>query len=587
MKTAVEVLALIVLTLLVAVEARNDPRSRESLASNAQSSAAAPAADGPIVRVSGGLISGSAMPRGVFMFASIPFAAPPVGALRWLPPQPAAPWSDVRDGGATPPVCVQDGPSGLIGVEDCLHLNVFSARVHANGSVSNATLAPVMVYIHGGSSLVGWSEWPINAQGDLVASHDVVTVTVNYRLNVFGYLALDVLSERQQRTTGHRSSGNYGLQDNAAALRWVRDNIAAFGGDPKRVTIWGQSTGGTNVVALYVSPLAKGLFHAVIALSASPVLRVTLYEAERDNREYIENAGCQGRHANATLACLLSLSANDAADAIPSRWLNSYDSGFPNRHWPDAGVVIVDGRVVPQELNAALREGNTVNVPLVYGHMAQELDIGPRDDLRALQSQADWELWLKSTLPAAGWNMTVVRALGAAYPVSDYGGDVQLTYETVIADNIICGGLLNMRNAARGVTAPVWHYLNEHQPAVAVQPLAFAGLSGWNCTHACHTWDQVLMLRAYPAGYASVADDDKGTALLRSLWVEELATTLTINASRWTPFNADHPRGRAAPQGHSAVLHNNGTAAAMVTELRADKCALLDSLGFTGTAWAN
>ena len=296
----------------------------------------------PIIRVTGGLVSGAVLPRGQALFAGVPFAAPPVGPLRWLPPRPVVPWSGVRDASQLPPYCAQLGPSGVLGVEDCLYLNVYTPRVLINGTVRNATLAPVLVYIHGGSSLIGWSGWPTNDQRDLVASRDVVTVTANYRLNVFGYLALDALSERQRNVTGHRSSGNWGLEDLLAALHWVQANIAAFGGDPNRVTLWGQSTGGTNVMALYVSPLAKGLFHAAVSLSGSPILRGALREAEAVNAEFVDNADCGGLGTDdATVDCLLALPTDAAAYAVPSRWLSSYDTGFPNRHWPDAPVMIV------------------------------------------------------------------------------------------------------------------------------------------------------------------------------------------------------------------------------------------------------
>ena len=365
---------LLLLALTSPIVSALPPRSRHLSTPSAPSPYA-----GPVIRTTGGLVSGTPLPRGGTRFASIPFAAPPTGPLRWLPPHPPTPWSGTLDGSQLPPFCVQVAATaqGWHGQEDCLYLNIYSPRVLSNGTVLNSTLAPTMVYIHGGSSLLGWSGWPVNPQEDLIADRDVVAVTVNYRVNVFGYLALDVLSQRQGRTTGHRSSGNYGLQDNVAALQWVQANIAAFGGDPTRVTVWGQSTGGTNVMALYVSPLAKGLFQAALSLSGSPILRAPLKAAETVNAEFIDNAKCGGREGNATLECLLALSAEDAFFAMPSRWLNSQDTGFPNKHWADAGVILVDGRVVPLELNAALRTGATVDVPLVYGqplHMEHSRD---------------------------------------------------------------------------------------------------------------------------------------------------------------------------------------------------------------------
>ena len=526
------------------------------------------------------------------MFGSIPFAAAPVGGLRWLPPQPVTAWPDVRDGSQLPPYCVQFGAADIVGQEDCLFLNVYTPRVHGNGSVSNATLAPVMVYVHGGSSLLGWSGWPVSDQSDLVASRDVVLVTVQYRLNVFGYLALDELSERQANMTGHRSSGNYGLQDVIASLHWLQQNIAAFGGDPQRVTLWGQSTGGTNVMALYISPEAKGLFHAAISLSGSPVLRGTLREAEAVNREFVDNAQCGGRDRNATVDCLLQLDIFTASLAIPSRWLSSDDLSWPNRHWPDAAVIIVDGRVVPAELNAALRSKRTADVPFMYGHMANEIDFLPGYDLRHLSSQTDWELWLRSTLPALGWNMTVVRAISAAYPISDFANDVQLTFETVVNDISYCGGVHNLLNAAVGVSAPFYHFLNRHQPDVPLCYFCFSGLLDWNVTHAGHMYDQLMLLQSYPDSYTPSEQDRTGTAVLRSFFVDQLATTLAVNSSLWTPFNAQQLGMQRQRKGNQAVLYHSGVFQAdgsfdVQENLRWDKCQLMDSLGFAGFGWAN
>ena len=358
----------------------------------------------------------------------------------------------------------------------------------------------------------------------------------------------------------------------------MQDNIAAFGGDPKRVTIWGQSTGGTNVMALYISPLAKGLFQSAISLSASPVLRGTLREAEAINAEYIDNAGCEGLSVNATIDCLLALPIDAAYAAVPSRWLSSYDTGFPNRHWPDAPVVIVDGEVVPVEINAALRTaGATVDVPLVYSHMANEIDFAPMADLRTYTTQAEWAMWLKSNLPELGWNMTVVRALTTAYPISDYDDDVQLTYETLVNDNIRCGGLRNLDNAARGLTAPIYHAVNSHRPDHPICYVCFTGLIAWNVSYAGHMLDQLALLRSWPDGYTPSVEDEKGTALLRSFYVDQLATSHAIN-STWQPLTS-----KARLTG--AFLRNGSFA--MVDNWRWDKCELLDGLGLAEFAWAN
>src|SRR5262245_1322659 len=185
------------------------------------------------VRVESGMLSGQTSSDGaVFSFKGVPYARPPVGALRWQPPQPPDKWNGVRPAAAFGPRCVQPNrPDHAVGYfgpeaesEDCLTLNIWT------GGLSPADKRPVMVWFHGGGFLVGSGSLPI-FNGETLARRGVVVVTVNYRLGRLGFLAHPGLSAEQP----HRASGNYGLLDQIAALRWVRDNIAAFGGDPGRV----------------------------------------------------------------------------------------------------------------------------------------------------------------------------------------------------------------------------------------------------------------------------------------------------------------------------------------------------------------
>ena len=211
------------------------------------------------VQIHSGLISGEVLDpsTGLDAFRGIPFAAPPVGALRWRPPQDVAPWSGVRECTQFGAVCPQPGGlTGLVGDplptqnEDCLVLNDWTTNAGSD------TKLPVMMWIHGGGFNLGWSDQSAY-EGSEFAKRGVVLVTINYRLGPLGFLAHPALSAESKR----KVSGNYGLLDQIAALEWVRKNIAAFGGDINNVTIFGESAGGTSVDALCVSPLAKGLFH--------------------------------------------------------------------------------------------------------------------------------------------------------------------------------------------------------------------------------------------------------------------------------------------------------------------------------------
>jgi len=197
----------------------------------------------------------------VVSFKGIPFAAPPVGALRWKAPQPVKPWTGVKDGSTFGASCMQDAMfSRLFGgppemSEDCLYLNVWTPAKAAGAAL------PVMVWIHGGGFLGGQTSVPVY-DGTKLAEQGVVLVSVAYRLGAFGFLAHPDLS----RESG-KGSGNYGLQDQIAGLQWVKANIAKFGGDPTRVTIFGQSAGAVSVSMLAASPAAKGLFQRVISQS--------------------------------------------------------------------------------------------------------------------------------------------------------------------------------------------------------------------------------------------------------------------------------------------------------------------------------
>ena len=230
-----------------------------------QASRPALAAIAAPVKVESGLVSGSpGATSEVTVFKGIPYAAPPIGELRWRAPQPALKWDGVRradkysarctqnDGGWFPP---NNGTRPAIEIsEDCLSLNVFtSAR-------SSADTQPVIVFVHGGGLSSGAGSY---YDGEALARKGAVVVTLNYRLGVFGFLAHPDLTQE----SGHNSSGNYGLLDQIAALRWVQSNIAAFGGDPKRVTLAGQSAGAWSVNFLMASPLARGLFQRIIGSS--------------------------------------------------------------------------------------------------------------------------------------------------------------------------------------------------------------------------------------------------------------------------------------------------------------------------------
>ena len=307
------------------------------------------------VRIDSGILEGLDGSRpGVRVFEGIPFAAPPVGDLRWREPRPVAPWDGVRKATEFGPRAMQGaifsdmifrdtGPS-----EDCLYLNVWTPAASAQDRL------PVMVWIYGGGLQAGSTSEPRQDGGDLTRK-GVVVVSMNYRLGVFGFLAHPELS----RESGH-GSGNYGLMDQVAALKWVRRNIAAFGGDPENVTIFGESAGSASVCALMASPLAKGLFQKVIGVSGA-ILGVGRRQSRDHALADVEKAG---------LAFAASVGANSLAElrAIPAdRLLKATlaDKAFSTR-------IVVDGYVLPRNANAIYAEGSQSHVPLLAGWNADE-----------------------------------------------------------------------------------------------------------------------------------------------------------------------------------------------------------------------
>jgi para-nitrobenzyl esterase len=217
------------------------------------------------VRVAQGQLEGTEE-HGMRVFRGIPFAAPPLGELRWREPQPAPSWQGVRKADQFGPACAQgrveaDGKLGANISEDCLYLNVWTPA-------KNGEKLPVLVWIYGGGFAGGRTSDP-QFDGAALASKGVVYVSVAYRVGPLGFFAHPELSAENRRLHGVAASGNYGLLDMVASLQWIKQNIAAFGGDPRKVTIWGESAGAMAVSMLTVAPQAKGLFHGAISDSGS------------------------------------------------------------------------------------------------------------------------------------------------------------------------------------------------------------------------------------------------------------------------------------------------------------------------------
>ena len=313
------------------------------------------------VAVTGGEVRGaaSAVNPDIVAFQGIPFAAPPAGDLRWRPPQPVAAWDGVRDATEPGPSCVPN-PGDATG-EDCLYLNVWAPR-------ETSEPLPVLFWIHGGGFASGSGSTPIY-DGARLAAEGAVVVTINYRLHVFGFLAHPALSAESP----HAASGNYGLLDMVAGLEWVRDNIASFGGDPDRVTIFGESAGGGAVMSVMLMPQAGGLFHGAIAQSnwihgwdrALDAPARGWEAAEEQGLRVAAALGIAGDDED-PLAAMRGAGAGDVLKAANA------DGGSPFLRAGNVWAPNVDGWAIPDDPLAMYRDGRQHAVPLITGMNGNE-----------------------------------------------------------------------------------------------------------------------------------------------------------------------------------------------------------------------
>ena len=414
------------------------------------------APDAPVT-VTGGEIVGApaAGNPDLVAFHGVPYAAPPAGDLRWKPPRPVVAWDGVRDATVPGPMCMQTGPAWIRAAaageddaesEDCLFLNIWAPRE------TQAPL-PVMVWIHGGGFFTGTGSLPLY-DGARIAENGVVLVSINYRLNVFGFFAHPALSAESP----HGASGNYGLLDVVAALEWVRDNIATFGGDPHQVTIFGESAGGGAVMALMLAPQSEGLFHRAISGSTS------VYGWDRELREpagawvsaeaqgvrIAESLGASGDTALETLRAATPEQLQAAANADTGNLL--LRTGYiwaPN----------VDGWVIPSDPLGMYEAGLQHDVPLITGMTANEgAAVARRSNV---EDPAAFESYVRAVYPG------VAEELLAHYGVTTAAA-ARSQMAHLIHDMSFAGAVRVQAESHAKVSSPVWLYHFTRVPPTAL-----------------------------------------------------------------------------------------------------------------------
>jgi para-nitrobenzyl esterase len=397
--------------------------------------------DAGVVRTAMGSVRGM-VASDYRLFQSIPYAAPPVGPLRWQAPRPPVRWPGMLDATKAGPQCMQDtGLNPRVGKptsENCLTLNVWTPARAQHGEKR-----PVMVWIHGGGF--------VNGSGDiyhsrwLAAKGHIVVVTINYRLGALGFLAHPSLGPPG-------NVGNYGLADQQAALRWVRDNIAAFGGDPRKVTIAGESAGGMSVCDHLVAPGSTGLFRAAIIQSAPCQAQADLESGQRESVDYARAAGC--RNPATTATCLRALPATRLER--PPWYIFLGDSNALSG--PVTGTPALPDNPVPVSA-----DGRSAHVPVLMGVNHDEFTL-----FAALRSAR-----LKRGVRPAEYPHLLADLFGADgpkvethYPAERYGGDLSLAYAAAATDGVFACVADRLADSL-SLNAPVYAYeFNDpHAPA--------------------------------------------------------------------------------------------------------------------------
>ena len=475
-------------------------------------------------------------------FFGIRYAAAPVGSQRWQPPTPASCWNGTLDATVPGPMCLQHGrfvgSANQAMDEDCLRVSVFTQAVPGGGSQDGSSLRPIVVWLHGGDLIEGSSLSIQSGYGAIAnltaAPTGAVVVGVEYRLGVAGFLALDALAERDVRGLG--LVGNYGLLDVVEALRWVQRNGAAFGGDPGRVTVAGQSSGGSLVFALLASPLSHGLMHRAYSLSGSPRLDATTADASGTwHREVPARTRCANLSASTAppLAdCLLGLSGAELVAALPPDWsTDGWGLQVFERTHRYAPLLLVDGPggALPHDYLSAHRLGRTLDIPTLIGVTRQEGDFSPGADVRN-QSAAQFAALLNGTFASYGEELTrqilglyvpATAAAAASSPATAPSFEAQRAYSELITDaTTLCPNFLLASAIAAAHNSPVFVYALAQTTAAPFCPLEPFNRFRYCPEYAFHAADEFLwMLPHFGEGvpgpaYRWAAEDHRFAGLM-------------------------------------------------------------------------
>ena len=469
------------------------------------------------------------------VFRGIPYAQPPVGNLRWRAPQDLAPWTGVRQATTFGAACWQSYSDDAFvwsrgefpRSEDCLHLNIWQPKK------ADAT-APVMVWFHGGAHTGGFAHVEL-FDGTELARQGVVVVTVNYRLGPWGFLAHPALAEESE----HNSTGNYGLMDKIAALKWVQKNIQGFGGNPDNVTLFGQSAGSSSVCALMASPLASGLFDKAIGQSAACLVR-----EKRD-------ANGQQRGARLAQLALGELGAQDSESQVTAKQLRSIDnqsllSAMENSPWSEGSRIVVDGWVLPEAPVDVFNANQQAKVPLLVGSLANEgHELLP---LNNALTESELDQYLNKTFAETAPKLKALYA-------EDLAISPGMALREILTDAFMAMSMRGWAQYNHNADQPTYlYYMDYVPPAYQIYLFDDPNLNlpgGPRSTGAYHSGDL-----AYVFNNVGKTGD---------FWLEEDFAMARAMSSYWTNFaKTGNPNGanlpnwaRYEPQNHNTQLLSN------------------------------
>ena len=474
--------------------------------------AAASSVRGPIVTIKGGAVRGVAVAGG-YAFRGLPYAAPPTGDLRWRASRRPASWKGILDATQYRASCPQ-APSGFAGPgpfsEDCLYLNVSTPTLRRNAE------RPVLVWIHGGGLTQDTAR---NYDGSKLAADGTVVVTINYRLGALGFLAHPALA-----SWPGGPAGNYGLMDQQAALRWVRRNIETFGGDPRNVTIAGQSAGGLSVLAHLVSRGSRGLFQRAIVQSGAFALKQQpLADAKAFGQSFATSAGCPDQNAQ----CLRTLPVSALVE-----------------HFPGAAIPgVVDGKVLEESIGTALAGGRFARVPILNGinHDEEFLFVA---GLGVAVSGGTFVLVPERPVTAANYQSNIAGVLGvppartaaiaAEYPLDAYPAPVVALSALVSDANFACPALQVDRWTSTRVPTYAYQFNDDSAPHRFAPPGALPPIA----THSSeiqYLFDQPNT----PVPATLNAEQAALAATMRTAWAKFAASGNPSTGSvHWPSFNA-------------------------------------------------